>query len=61
MGYIDNLGNFIIELRDHHVLNDDIGFLKKRNLLERQRLDKEGILEAYIMIQEISETEMLKF
>ncbi len=47
MGWMDNFGNFFIDLPEHHVYVDDKGFFYRMRWNERVRTEKEAKIEAF--------------
>ena len=47
VGYIDNYGNYLIELPDHHVYIEEKGFFSKIMWGDKIKQDKESLIEAF--------------
>ena len=51
IGWVDNFGNFLIELPDHHVYIDDRGFFSKIMWTDKHKVEKDSRIEGFSKLQ----------
>ena len=60
IGYVDALGNFILNLRDHHVdpyNPESLGFFKKMSYNDKMKEFNDSLLTALDIMRDVSDTE----
>jgi hypothetical protein len=54
IGRIDNFGNFLIEIPEHHVYIDEKNFFSKLMWTDRHKIEKEARLEAFSKLKSVN-------